>query len=263
MSTIVKLYLNCVESKNKETFQKKIEKRQVIEMNFPELNNRQIKEIKSWLQADDNETITFDSGYFIYGENIKTLDNGKWLDSMVISFYMKMLMKRSEANPETMPKVFAFGTEFWTEYEWNHYEHESVEFLTNDEDIFTYDLIIVPVHENGDHWTLAVISIDEEISVTYYNSMGYENDNLLTQLIEYLNEEHFHRNGERLDNTIQLNYQLLQQENGFDCGAIICSIAEFLSRNVFIESQLFSEENMAHFRQAMIYEICSGRMLSR
>lgn len=231
-------------------------------MNFPELNDEQLDRIRTWLSSDDNTAIKFKFDYYVTGENIKSLRDYEWIDNMVISFYMKMLTKRSE-DQNDLPKVFGFGTEFWAEYERNHYDYKSIKSLTNGKDLFAYNIIMVPVHENGNHWTLATISINKKIIITYYNSMGHKNDYLLEHLVEYLKTEYLNRKGVRLNYEIQRQCCEIQQENDFDCGAVICSIAELLSRNGSIEFQLFTEENMAHFRQVMIYEICSGQMLRR
>lgn len=235
-------------------------------MNYPELSDRKRNRIGRWLEADGSTTIISRFDYVITGESIKTLDDCEWLDSIVISFYMKMLSERSEKNKNTMPKVFAFGTEFWCEYKKQH-DYESIEPLTVGKDLFAYDIILVPVHENGNHWTLMAIFINAHtIDIIYYNSLGFENEELLDQLIEYLRKEHLNRKGVRLNKTFHRhNYDFeILQENDFDCGAIICSIAEILSQNGPVELQSeFNEDDMAHFRDIMIYEICSGRMLKR
>lgn len=233
-------------------------------MNIPELSGSQMNRIRGWLLTGDNIVIVNEFGRFITGENIKTLKDYEWLDSIVISFYVKMLMKRGEVNQETMPKVFGFGTEFWTEYEREDFDYESTQLLTNGFDLFDYDIILVPVYVNDNHWTLAVIYINEDkIVIQYYDSLGGENEELLDQLVEYLREEHLNRKGVPLITTFYRQYYKKQQENDFDCGAIVCSIAESLSRNEKIECQLFREEDMAKFRRVMIYEICSGQMLKR
>lgn len=235
-------------------------------MNYPELSDRKRDRIRMWLKAGKSTTIISGFGHVITGENIKTLNDFECLDSIVISFYMKMLMKRSEKNGNTMPKVFAFGTEFWNEYEKQH-DYESIESLTVGNDLFAFDIILVPVYENANHWTLAAIFINaHSIDIMYYNSLGYENEDLLDQLIEYLRKEHLNRKGVRLNTFFHRHnndFEMLR-ENDFDCGAIICSIAEILSRNGPMKFQAaFNEDDMAHFRDIMIYEICSGRMLKR
>ena len=55
-------------------------------------------------------------------------------------------------------------------------------------DVFSYDLLLVPVHL-GMHWCLAVVDFSVP-GVYYYDSMGGNNRACLEALCEYLRKEH-------------------------------------------------------------------------
>ena len=61
-------------------------------------------------------------------------------------------------------------------------------------DVFSYDLLLVPVHQ-GLHWCLAVVDFSVP-GVYYYDSMGGENRACLEALCEYLRKEHLDKKKE-------------------------------------------------------------------
>lgn len=49
--------------------------------------------------------------------------------------------------------------------------HSGVRRWTRKIDIFSYDIIPVPVHVGGVHWCMSIINMREK-SIKYYDSMG-------------------------------------------------------------------------------------------
>ena len=74
-------------------------------------------------------------------------------------------------------------------------------------DVFSYDLLFVPVHL-GTHWCLAVVDFAQS-GIYYFDSMymkanyrarvrkAWEAMNAMTALCKYLREEHWDKKGEK------------------------------------------------------------------
>lgn len=126
-------------------------------------------------------------------------------------------------------------------------------------DLFSYDLILIPVHL-GMHWCLAVIDIENK-GVFYYDSMGGNNRDAVRALLSYLEQEHMDKKKQPFDTSgfqAEIVKDIPQQMNGSDCGMFTCKFAEYLSRRAPIS---FTQEDMPYFRQRMIYEIVSNDLL--
>ena len=126
-------------------------------------------------------------------------------------------------------------------------------------DLFSYSLVLVPIHL-GLHWSLAALDMDAK-SITYYDSMGVNNEAALTELADYLCEEHKAKKETELDMSEWkkvIAENIPQQMNGSDCGMFACKFAEYLSRRARFT---FSQSNMDYFRKRMIYEICTNQIM--
>ena len=84
--------------------------------------------------------------------DINKLDGLNWLGDVVINFYMNLLAER--AKEKGMPQIYAFHSFFMTKL--LKTGHTGVKRWTKNIDIFSMDLILVPVHL-GIHWCIAII----------------------------------------------------------------------------------------------------------
>ncbi|KAB7498523.1 Sentrin-specific protease 1 [Armadillidium nasatum] len=107
-------------------------------------------------------------------KDIHTLAGLNWLNDEVINFYMNMLMERGKND--NYPSVYAFNTFFYSKLVKTGYT--SVKRWTKKVDVFSYDLLIIPVHL-GMHWCLATIDFRNK-TINYYDSMHGNNNTCLT-----------------------------------------------------------------------------------
>ena len=185
-------------------------------------------------------------------KDVKKLIGLNWLNDEIINFYMQMIVERSGKGK--FCSVYAFTTFFYPKLKEGG--HSSVKRWTKKVDIFSYSILLVPVHL-GMHWCLATIDTEKK-TITYYDGMGGNNRGCLEALTEYLKEEHKTRKGTSMDmsNWSQvIAKQIPQQMNGSDCGMFTCKFAEYLSRRARIS---FTQQDMPYFRQRMIYEIITN-----
>ncbi|XP_009975759.1 PREDICTED: LOW QUALITY PROTEIN: sentrin-specific protease 2 [Tauraco erythrolophus] len=190
-------------------------------------------------------------------EDIQTLSNLRWLNDMVINFYMSLLMERSKK--EGYPAVHAFSTFFYPKLISGGYK--AVKRWSRDVDLFKQDLIFVPVHMRL-HWTLVVIDIRKK-TIKYFDSMGQKGGKTCETVFQYnLNESRERRNLELTFSEWTLrsmeSYEIPQQSNGSDCGVFMCKFADYISRDKPIT---FTQSHMPYFRKKMVWEIIHQQLL--
>jgi len=189
--------------------------------------------------------------------DLLTLDALNWLNDEVINFYMELIKLRSEES-DHLPKVHSMNTFFVVKL--MQQGHSGVRRWTRKTDIFSMDIIPVPVHVGGVHWCMAIIHMRDK-TLRYYDSMGHPNMPVLGALENYLKEESLDKKKVPFDTsdwTIECVRDCPQQRNGSDCGVFSCMFAEFLSRDSKVT---FDQQHMQYFRRKMVYEIITGKLL--
>ena len=194
--------------------------------------------------------------------DLYSLTGTNWLNDQIVEVYLAMIAQRSLMLKYVSGhlRVLSMSTFFFPNLSTHGYS--KVKSWTKEVDIFTYDLILVPIHtDNGSlsHWSLA--SIDLRVpGVFYYDSLGSSNSSILTALLYYLKEEHKDKRGKELDLSKFAKHAMNcpPQQNGSDCGVFCCKVADYLSRNLQLD---FSQADVKYFRKRMIWEILRDRLL--
>lgn len=207
----------------------------------------------------EQEQLISKFGLTIRRFDIQTLCGSNWLNDEVINFYMNLLTERSQLRADQgYPKVYAFSTFFMSRLTLSG--HAGVRRWTRKVDVFSYDIVPVPVHVGGVHWCMAIIDFRSK-SIRYYDSMISKNPAVLAQLAEYLVDEGRDKKGVPYDMTgwvMESMTNIPRQNNQCDCGVFSCTFAETISRNRPLE---FSQQNMQYIRMKMVLEICKGELL--
>ncbi|XP_069086973.1 sentrin-specific protease 1 isoform X1 [Pleurodeles waltl] len=225
---------------------------------FPELTQEMLKEIrKVFCNGNQDEVLSEAFRLTITRKDMLTLNNLNWLNDEIINFYMNLLMERSKRKG--FPRVHAFNTFFFTKVKSAGYQ--AVKRWTKKIDIFSVDLILVPIHL-GVHWCLAVVDFRKK-TVTYYDSMGGMNMEACRILMQYLKQESLDKKGIEFDaNGWQLlnknSREIPQQMNGSDCGMFACKYADYVTKDKPIT---FTQQHMPYFRKRMVWEILHQKLL--
>ncbi|KAF2369185.1 Ulp1 protease family C-terminal catalytic domain [Trinorchestia longiramus] len=201
------------------------------------------------------EVLTEKFNIQITRRDIATLDGLNWLNDEVVNFYMNLIMERSKND--NFCSVYAFNTFFYPKLV--KIGFSGVKRWTKKVDIFSYDLLLVPVHL-GMHWCLATINTKDKV-ITYYDSMLGDNTQCLHELRKYLADEMGDKKKTSLDLTgwkFETPKDIPQQMNGSDCGMFACKFSEYLSRRKPIT---FTQDHMPYFRRRMVYEIVTNKLL--
>ncbi|XP_016954570.3 uncharacterized protein LOC108027574 isoform X2 [Drosophila biarmipes] len=205
--------------------------------------------------GSEDEVLVVKFNMHIHRRDILSLKDTEWLNDEIINFYMCLLTDRS-AKPE-LPNVYAMNTFFVPRL--LQAGHAGVKRWTRKVDIFSKDVIPVPVHCNGVHWCMAIIHLRNK-TIRYYDSMGKPNQAVLNALEAYLREESLDKRKQPFDTSgfvIENVPNVPQQLNGSDCGVFSCMFAEYISRDVPIT---FSQAEMEYFRRKMVLEIVAGEL---
>lgn len=222
---------------------------------------------KDYKKIIENSLSSFDSMEIILKfcipitvRDLKTLRPPNWLNDEVINFYFELLRQRSKEN-SNYPRLHIFNTFFYPKLKSNGYD--SIKRWTKKVDIFSFDMILVPIHL-GVHWCCAEINLKER-SIRYFDSLHNSNKTCLKLLHEYLIEEHKDKKGcdgnaeFDFDNwTLSSPKNIPCQQNGYDCGVFTCIFAEYRSRDADFT---FSQKNMNYFRDKISCEIIKGAVL--
>lgn len=99
-------------------------------------------------------------------------------------------------------------------------------------DLFSKDVILIPVNHNNSHWTGAAINFRKK-RIESYDSMNMDRSQVFKLLRGYLDAEHRNKKKKPFDFAGWVDWTLddtPQQENGYDCGVFTCQFLETLAR---------------------------------
>uniref|UniRef100_A0A8C1QQJ4 Si:dkey-21c19.3 n=1 Tax=Cyprinus carpio TaxID=7962 RepID=A0A8C1QQJ4_CYPCA len=201
------------------------------EPEFPKLTEDMEKEVSRALRGgSQDEVLSEGFRLTITRKDLQTLSHLNWLNDEVINFYMNLLVERSKRP--NLPSAYTFNTFFFPKLRSSGYA--AVRRWTKKVDIFSVDIILVPVHL-GVHWCLSVVDFRKK-SITYFDSMGGNNDEayiVKTVLIVSL------YNRKYLKRLVTLVY-----------GFFIYFFLSFLK-----------QKHMPYFRRRMVWEILNQKLL--
>uniref|UniRef100_A0A803XMJ9 Ubiquitin-like protease family profile domain-containing protein n=1 Tax=Meleagris gallopavo TaxID=9103 RepID=A0A803XMJ9_MELGA len=228
------------------------------EEEFPEITEEMEKEIKNVFRGGNQDEVLSEAFRLtITRKDIQTLNNLNWLNDEIINFYMNLLMERSKEKG--LPAVHAFNTFFFTKLKTAGYQ--AVKRWTKKVDIFSVDLLLVPIHL-GVHWCLAVVDFRKK-TITYYDSMGGINSEACRILLQYLKQESLDKKRKEFDTNgwsllSKKSQEIPQQMNGSDCGMFACKYADCITKDKPIN---FTQQHMPYFRKRMAWEILHRKLL--
>ena len=98
------------------------------------------------------------------------------LNDEVINFTFKLFERRAKVEARSLPKCHFMNTLFYEKLANTPagFKYDNVRRWTKRRDrrLFDYDMVIVPVHINGNHWTLAVINLEKQ-RFEYFDSLAW------------------------------------------------------------------------------------------
>ncbi|KAG7099478.1 hypothetical protein E1B28_001326 [Marasmius oreades] len=203
-------------------------------------------------------------------QDIVRLRPASWLNDEIINFYGAMILGRSESYKDDKENkgssgkpldAYYFTTFFWTKLEKEGYERGRLAKWTKKVDIFSKDMILIPVNHNNMHWTGAAINFRRKRIESYDSMNTMDRSRVFKHLRTYLDSEHRNKKKTPFDFSEWNDYtseDTPQQENGYDCGVFTCQFLESLSRGE--ETFNFTQSDVPYLRRRMIWEIGNAKL---
>ena len=198
--------------------------------------------------------------------SLQTLRPKTWLNDEVIHYYITTLAKRDDALSNAIPgrkRCHFFKSFFMTSLLHDgRYHYDNIRRWSNNvpgQDIFALDKLIVPINISQQHWTCAVIFMQEK-RIQYYDSVLGDGLYYLRALRRYLKDEHRNRKHLALDTSswtlVECQSDTPKQENGYDCGVFTCMFADYVSVDKPFD---FNQATVTMCRHRMALSILRGR----
>ncbi|XP_046685194.1 sentrin-specific protease 1-like [Homalodisca vitripennis] len=150
---------------------------------------------------------------------------GQLLNGEVISAYLRLLERRN-AMDHNLPNVLALDSYFFTVLKRSG--HERARGHHRDQDLWDYEKILVPVHEelaDVGHWWLLVVEPRKETISAYDSLKGRNHKPAMDLLREYLKKEEMRAKTEARSWCLYGERSCPSQDNLVDCGVFLCAIA--------------------------------------
>jgi len=201
-------------------------------------------------------------------EAFQVLHENEWLGDIIINAYLKVL-NNSTQHPDSL-NVHWWNTYFFAKL----YKNEQCNYSSvkrwirkvKGRNIFDKDLMLVPVHKNGNHWVLIAANMKAK-SITFYDSMvdiysgkggarweSYSQEALgmMKCVAEYIDELAKAKDvtpaplaKETWDLSIPTQ-GVPQQKNGIDCGVFMLQTGRALQLN---RKPSYGQEHIMYYRK--------------
>jgi len=240
------------------------------------------------------------TGAQVEAHDMAKLRPGQWLNDEVINFYGQLIQQRAnhaapqQGDASSCWAVHVFSSFFWQNLSTRGYA--GVRRWSRRVDLFTKDLVLMPINLGQAHWVCAAIDLRLR-RFAYYDSMGMSSPSVLQRLRAYLADELKDKHGLALSLDDWEDYcagdTSPQQSNGYDCGVFAAQTLEQLSRRdpavpypppleagsfarcadpkalALLREEYageyawnFSQRDMPYLRRRMVYEIATKQLLA-
>ena len=222
--------------------------------------------VKAW---DPHEMLADFRNIPITRGDMATLRPGQWLNDEVLNFFFKLLQQREESKMDpALPSCHFHQTNFYTKLAEcrGGYKYDEVARWTRNMDVLGKDLIMVPIHLHGNHWTLAVINMKqnrfEYYDSLYYKITHYDHRKVFRNLRRWLQDESLNKKNRPFDTSgwedvVWKRGETPGQIGGKDCGVFMSRTAEWLALGAVLS---FTQGDIGFLRQLTVLEILNGRL---
>eukprot|EP01084_Bolivina_argentea_P198299 339600_1 len=198
---------------------------------------------------DSGLLLTFEQST-IYGSDVQTLNNGKWLNDTMIGFAYDIFAHKVYANAPNNSLLFVHPTTVNV----IRFENDIEDLipLIQDSGIPNYDYVFLPINNSrsmfsvgGSHWALLIYQRHNN-TFYYLDSAGSYNlayaTKMANKLYPFINDTKQNKKQDEseekqtqnidyvkvVDNFIKL--KVPQQENGYDCGMYVIEFTRFVAQ---------------------------------
>ena len=121
--------------------------------------------IQNLTNESPDDVLVSEFNLTIRKRDLLTLKDQNWLNDEINNFYMNLLVKRSSRNE--FPNIHTMSTFFYPKF--RDHGFPSIRKWTKNVDIFSKDIVVVPIHLVN-YWCLSIIDFRDK-SIRFYDSM--------------------------------------------------------------------------------------------
>lgn len=182
-------------------------------------------------------------------DDLGTLYGQNWLNDQVMNMYGDLVM---DAVPE---KVHFFNSFFYDKLRTKGYE--GVKRWTKNVDIFSKQLLLIPIHLEV-HWSLVCVDVSKR-TITYFDSQRTLNRRCPKHIAKYLQAEAIKKERPEFESDWKGYFKMnvARQNNDSDCGAFVLQYCKFLALELPF---VFGQQDMPKLRRQMYKELCHCRL---
>ncbi|XP_059915902.1 sentrin-specific protease 5-like isoform X2 [Gadus macrocephalus] len=182
-------------------------------------------------------------------EDLATLAHQNWINDQVINMYGELIMESTDN------KVHFLNSFFHHQLEMKGYE--GVRRWTKQVDLFSKQLLLVPVHLEV-HWSLVAVD-PEHRSIRLYDSEFTALPEVTLGILKYLISEAKEKSQELFQTgwVVSANQETPQQNNENDCGVFVL---EYCKRLALRKPLDFSQKEIPHIRKRIYKELCERKL---
>ncbi|KAG9274244.1 sentrin-specific protease 3 [Astyanax mexicanus] len=182
-------------------------------------------------------------------DDLSTLYGQNWLNDQVMNMYGDLVM-------DTVPdKVHFFNSFFYDKLRTKGYD--GVKRWTKNVDIFSKDLLLIPIHLEV-HWSLVSVDIKQRF-ITYFDSQRTLNRRCPKHIFKYLQAEAIIKQQRDFLTGWRGFFKMNvgRQNNDSDCGAFVLQYCKCLALG---QPFSFSQQDMPKLRRLMYKELCHCKL---
>ncbi|XP_076829390.1 sentrin-specific protease 3b [Brachyhypopomus gauderio] len=182
-------------------------------------------------------------------DDLSTLYGQNWLNDQVMNMYGDLVM---DSVPD---KVHFFNSFFYDKLRTKGYD--GVKRWTKNVDIFSKDLLLIPIHLEV-HWSLVSVDIKRRF-ITYFDSQRTLNRRCPKHIFKYLQAEAMLKQQRDFLTGWRGFFKMNvgRQNNDSDCGAFVLQYCKCLALE---QPFSFSQQDMPKLRRLMYKELCHRKL---
>ncbi|KAI1883255.1 hypothetical protein AGOR_G00243330 [Albula goreensis] len=182
-------------------------------------------------------------------EDLSTLDNQNWVNDQVINMYGELIMEAVNH------KVHFFNSFFHRQLATKGYE--GVRRWTKKVDLFTKNLLLIPIHLEI-HWSLITVDVPGK-TINFYDSQGIVFKRVIENILRYVTAEAKEKKQTVFQKGWKMaaNKRIPQQRNDNDCGVFVL---EYCKRLALGRPLHFSQGDMPKIRKRIRKELCDCQL---
>ncbi|GAB1220859.1 hypothetical protein ENUP19_0060G0038 [Entamoeba nuttalli] len=179
----------------------------------------------------------------------------EWLGDEVVNGFIELLQNKRIGFLNSF--FFTKLSKNWS-LSGNRIDYENSKRWVKNNDLFSYEKVLIPVNISNTHWVLCVIDNDEH-TISVYDSLsgGRSCQNISLKIAAFVRRLADETGHLGIYNIIDIDDNP-KQSNGYDCGAFTCKCADCISLGVPLE---FTQKDMPKWRELLVAQVIVGKLI--